>query len=227
MFFFTRWFSAMNLQHSGKWPSDHKKCCNMMKSGIINLFPGTCPQFSLTSPLMGTYSCPGSNIIYTCVLSSSANAVITLWSGSAFQCPPTNLISLTQRVGGTVQPFLSGSCGSLSAVTTNVTSTCYTSVLTIPAVQALNGNSVQCTNGFTKSDIVGNDTVKIMSEYSLGKYCNLINVCPSHLGVSLLPSLPWSCWEHDSNQFICGPADSDLDPSHYWWCSYQLQCHYQ
>ena len=62
-------------------------------------------------------------------------------------------------------PFLSGSCGSLSAVTTNVTSTCYTSVLTIPAVQALNGNSVQCTNGFTKSDIVGNDTVKIMSEY--------------------------------------------------------------
>ncbi|KAL5500735.1 hypothetical protein EMCRGX_G012333 [Ephydatia muelleri] len=132
--------SAMNLQHSGKWPSDHKKSCNMMKSGIINLFPGTCPQFSLTSPPMGTYSCPGT-----------------------FQCPPTNLISLTQRVGGTVQPFLSGSCGSLSAVTTNVTSTCYTSVLTIPAVQALNGNSVQCTNGFTKSDIVGNDTVKIMT----------------------------------------------------------------
>eukprot|EP00731_Ephydatia_muelleri_P011212 Em0006g106a len=53
--------SAMNLQHSGKWPSDHKKCCNMIK------------------------------------------------------------------------------------------------------IQALNGNSVQCTNGFTKSDIVGNDTVKIMT----------------------------------------------------------------
>ena len=142
------------------------QCVHDYKYSIIDLFPGTCPQFSLTSPPMGTYSCPGSNITYTCVLSSSANAVITLWSGSAFQCPPTNLISLTQRVGGVVQPFSSGSCGSLSAVTTNVTSTCYTSVLTIPAVQALNGNSVQCTNGITKSDIVGNDTVKIMSEYS-------------------------------------------------------------
>eukprot|EP00731_Ephydatia_muelleri_P011154 Em0006g48a len=56
--------SAMNLQHSGKWPSDHKKCCNMIK------------------------------------------------------------------------------------------------------IQALNDNSVQCTNGFTKSDIVGNDTVKIMTSPS-------------------------------------------------------------
>eukprot|EP00731_Ephydatia_muelleri_P011242 Em0006g136a len=40
----------------------------------------------------------------------------------------------------------------------------------------------------------------------------------SHLLFSFppnLPSLPWSCWERDSNQSICGPADSDLDPSHY------------
>ena len=54
-------------------------------------------------------------------------------------------------------------CGSLSAVTTNVTSTCYTSVLTIPAVQALNGATVGCQDGNTGA-VVGNDTVKILSE---------------------------------------------------------------
>ena len=113
---------------------------------------------------MGTYSCPGSNIIYTCALSSSAEAVITLWSGSAFQCPSTHQILLTQIVGGTVLlPFPSGSCGNLSAVTTNVTSTCYTSVLTIPAVQALNGATVVCVDG-SSLVVVGNDTLMIMSE---------------------------------------------------------------
>eukprot|EP00731_Ephydatia_muelleri_P011274 Em0006g168a len=96
---------------------------------------------------MGTYSCPGTNITYTCVLSSSGFGVVTLWSGSAFQCPPTNLIVLNQKVSGAVQPFTSVPCGSLSAVTTNVTSTCYTSVLTIAAVQALNGTTVGCQDG--------------------------------------------------------------------------------
>ena len=126
---------------------------------------GTCPQFSLTSPAMGTYSCPGSIITYVCVLSSSAPlAVITIWKGSAFQCPSTNhRISLTQLSDGVVQQFIPGSCGSLSAVTTNVTSTCYTSVLTIPAVQALNGATVVCQDGITGA-VVGNDTVKIISE---------------------------------------------------------------
>ena len=55
-------------------------------------------------------------------------------------------------------------CGNLSAVTTNVTSTCYTSVLTIPAVQALNGTTVVCGDGSSTGAVVGNDTVKILSE---------------------------------------------------------------
>ena len=96
---------------------------------------GTCPQFSLTSPPMGTYSCPGSNITYTCVLSSGATGVITVWSGSAFQCPPTNQIVLLQRSAGTLEAFTPVPCCRLFTVTTNVTSTCYTSVLTLPAVQ--------------------------------------------------------------------------------------------
>ena len=111
----------------------------------------------------GTYSCPGSNITYTCALNTSADTVVTLWSGSAFQCPTTNQIVLTQRAGGTVQPFTSESCGSLSAVTTDVTSTCYTSVLTIPAVQALNGTTVLCEDVISKA-VVGSDTVIVASE---------------------------------------------------------------
>ena len=90
--------------------------------------------------------------------------VITTWSGSVLQCPPTTQISLTQRAGGAVLlPFTPVPCGSLSAVTTNVTSTCYTSVLTIPAVQALNGTTVMCTDTLG-GIMVGSDTLKIISE---------------------------------------------------------------
>eukprot|EP00731_Ephydatia_muelleri_P011622 Em0006g516a len=124
---------------------------------------GTCPQFSLTSPPIGTYSCPGSNMTYTCVLSSSAAGVITVWSGSAFQCPPTNQIVLLQRSAGTLETFTPMSCGRLFAVTTNVTSTCYTSVLTIPAVQALDGTTVVCADVPASPGPVGNTTVKSTS----------------------------------------------------------------
>ena len=128
---------------------------------------------------MGTYSCPGSNITYTCVLSSSAPlGVSTAWSGSAFQCPPSNQIGLLQRLSGVVQPFTPQSCGSLSAVTTNVTSTCYTSVLTIPAVQALNGATVVCADGNTGA-VVGSDIMKIISELYM------IDIIPS---VTMVPS---------------------------------------
>ena len=68
-------------------------------------------------------------------------------------------------------------CGSLSAVTTNVTSTCYTSVLTIPAVQALNGATVVCGDGNTGA-VVGSDTVKIISELYM------IDIIPS---VTMVP----------------------------------------
>ena len=108
----------------------------------------------------GSYSCPGINITYTCVVNSSASTVVTVWSVPALQCP----IALLQRVGG-IQTFTTVSCGGLSAVTTNISTdgTCYTSVLTIPAVQALNGATVMCED--TKGAVVGNDTLKIISEF--------------------------------------------------------------
>ena len=55
------------------------------------------------------------------------------------------------------------SCGKLTAVTINVTSSCYTSVLTIPADQTLNGTTVMCGDGYTDV-VVGNATLIIMSK---------------------------------------------------------------
>ena len=89
----------------------------------------------------------------------------TVWKGSAFDCPSTgsqvaNRLALYQKSDGVVNPHASGSCGNLSAVTTNVSTDgyCYTSVLTIPAVQGLNGTTVICVDGITTA-VVGNDTV--------------------------------------------------------------------
>eukprot|EP00731_Ephydatia_muelleri_P011678 Em0006g572a len=59
------------------------------------------------------------------------------------------------------------SCGSLSAVTTNVISTCYTSVLTIPAVQALDGTTVMCADGISGA-VVGSGTVNLRMAASPG-----------------------------------------------------------
>ena len=87
--------------------------------------------------------------------------MITIWRGSAFNCISTgNQLSLNQKSGGVVNPTAGGSCGNLSAVTANVSTDgyCYTSVLTIPAVQGLNGTTVMCVDGVTGA-VVGYDTV--------------------------------------------------------------------
>ena len=138
--------------------------------GNISILPdisGSCQQFTLSYPPKGTYSCPGSNITYTCKLCSHFAGVTTVWRGSAFNCPSTgsqvaNRLALYQKSDGVVNPHARGSCGSLSAVTTNVSTDgyCYTSVLTIPAVQGLNGTTVMCVDGVTGA-VVGNDTVNV------------------------------------------------------------------
>ena len=98
----------------------------------------------------------------------------TVWKGSAFDCPSTgsqvaNRLSLYQKSDRVINPNASGSCGRLSAVTTNVSTdeNCYTSVLTIPAVRRLNGTTVICADGVTGAG-VGNDTVIVMITGVLG-----------------------------------------------------------
>ena len=98
----------------------------------------------------------------------------TVWKGSAFNCPSTeiqvaNRLALYQKSDGVINPNASGSCGSLSAITTNVSTDgyCYTSVLTIPAVQGLNGTTVMCVDG-VNGNVTGNDTVIVKMTGDLG-----------------------------------------------------------
>ena len=60
-----------------------------------------------------------------------------------------------QRLYGIVQSFTAVTCGNPSVETTNVTSTCYKFVLTIPVVQALNGTTVMCEDAIS-AHTVGN-----------------------------------------------------------------------
>eukprot|EP00731_Ephydatia_muelleri_P009798 Em0005g384a len=55
---------------------------------------------------------------------------------------------------------VSGSCGNLSAVMTNISGTCYTSVLTIPTPQYFNGTTVMCRDG-SFGTLIGSDTLNI------------------------------------------------------------------
>eukprot|EP00731_Ephydatia_muelleri_P033173 Em0025g129a len=111
---------------------------------------------------MRTLLCPGDNITYTCTL-SSGSAAITQWTGSGFQCSnpgaAANTIQITQSSSGSLNT-LPVSCGNLSAVMTNISGACYTSVLTIPTPQYFNGTTVTCRDGFANT-LIGNDTLNI------------------------------------------------------------------
>ncbi|KAL5494322.1 hypothetical protein EMCRGX_G015629 [Ephydatia muelleri] len=113
---------------------------------------------------MRTLLCPGDIITYTCAFNSSFNSITTWWTGSGFQCPsfagsPANTITLSQPAGGPLNT-VPGSCGNLSAVMTNISGTCYTSVLTIPTPLYLNGTTVTCRDGTTGS-LIASDTLKM------------------------------------------------------------------
>ena len=177
----------------------------VFRINVFYLHSDTYPQFSSVN----TSTCPGNTITYTCTINSSAYSISTIWSGSAFQCNstvsrPANQITLTQKSGGSVIPIAGGSCGSLSAVTTNVTSSCYTSVLTIPAVQALNGTTINCTDGVTGT-IVGSDIVRITSELR-SLHPSLVHLihAPSHYFILLSPPQPLSSSPSSSTSiYLC------------------------
>lgn len=128
---------------------------------------------------MRTLLCPGDVIIYTCAQSSSALAVITWWTVSGFQCSnpgsPVNTIQLMQLANS---PLLntSVSCGTIFAVMTNINGTCYTSALTIPTPQSLNGTTVTCRESFSGATI-GNDTLIIQLASPPGSPTVLLNAC--------------------------------------------------
>ncbi|KAL5494343.1 hypothetical protein EMCRGX_G015656 [Ephydatia muelleri] len=130
-----------------------------------------CPSFNINYPPMRTLLCPGDIITYTCTFNSSSPIVIPQWTGSGFQCSnpgaAANIIQLTQSSSGSLST-VPVSCGNLSAVMTNISGTCYTSVLTIPTPQYFNGTTVTCRDGITGT-LIGNDTLNIQLA------CNLVS----------------------------------------------------
>ncbi|KAL5494315.1 hypothetical protein EMCRGX_G015618 [Ephydatia muelleri] len=133
---------------------------------VINVYyhvdTAACPSFNINYPPMRTLLCPGDNITYTCTFSTSTLTAVTWWSGSGFTCPansPSNTTQLTQPTGASLNT-VPVSCGNLSAVMTNVSGTCYTSVLTIPTPQYFNGTTVTCRDG-SFGTLIGNDTLNI------------------------------------------------------------------
>ena len=137
MFFFCKWLSAFPLL----------------------LCTADCPSFNINYPSMRTLLCPGDTITYTCALNSSNTPVSTQWVLSAQQCPNTaNAITLAQAAGASLNQAVV-SCGNFSAVMTNVSGTCFTSVLTIPTPQYFNGTTVLCRE--TNLAPVGSGTLNI------------------------------------------------------------------
>ena len=114
---------------------------------------------------MRTLLGPEDNVTYTCTISSSFNTITTWWTGSGFQCPanagsPTDIIfTLTISVYDYLNT-VPGSCGNLYTMMTNISGTCYTSVLTIPTPQYFNGTTVTCRDGVSGT-LIGSDTLNI------------------------------------------------------------------
>ena len=133
-----------------------------------------CPSFNINYPSMRTLLCPEDIITYTCAFSSSFNTITTWWTGSGFRCPsyagsPANTIALSQPASGYgTLNTVPVSCGNLSAVMTNISGTCYTSVLTIPTPQYFNGSTVMCQHGTTGA-VVGSHTLNIRLASKLHK----------------------------------------------------------
>ena len=117
---------------------------------------GNCPFFGRTTPPLGTYLCPSDKVNYTCTINDSSTNVITTWLGSVFQ--QCTQILLAQRGLNGPNPTISGSCGNLSAMTTDITGACYTSVLTISSPRYVNGSTVSCGG----AGIVGSETLNVL-----------------------------------------------------------------
>ncbi|KAL5500695.1 hypothetical protein EMCRGX_G012290 [Ephydatia muelleri] len=142
---------------------------------------------------MRTLLCPGDIITYTCTISSGFDSIIIRWTGSSgFQCStpgaPANTIQLTQAANSSLNT-LPGSCGSLFAVMTNISGTCYTSVLTIPTPQYFNGTNVTCRDGIINA-IVGSDTLNIQLASSPGAPSGLqtTSLCINSLTIQWTPA---------------------------------------
>eukprot|EP00731_Ephydatia_muelleri_P011447 Em0006g341a len=107
---------------------------------------------------------------------------------------------------------------------------CLSSILTVNITAAMNGSNVICFNtnvaNSSITTVVSSTTIYVIELFELA-----VDMGTGNKSLLLSPLSPSrSCQDHcmgTSSDQSTRPADSDLDPSHYWWCSYQLHCHYQ
>ena len=102
---------------------------------------------------------------YTCTVVDSSGILTTFWRGTAFNCPPSNVIPLSHQlfIGGT-----SGTCnsGAITAASVGVVDNCYTSRLMVYVSVGLNETTVECTIVLSGMR-VGNHTLLIAGMYIL------------------------------------------------------------
>ena len=105
------------------------------------------------------YACPGEVVNYTCTVVDNTRIGSTFWRGTVFNCPPSNVTSLSHQVFNIGE---SGTCnsGAITAETVNVVDNCYTSRLLVTVSSALNETTVECTRDLSGTG-VGNRTILI------------------------------------------------------------------
>ncbi len=98
---------------------------------------------------------------YTCTVVSGT---VTLWSGTAFDCPGSNnrisLLHSPQFSGGETGTCTNGTIRAAGiSVDTSGTEDCYTSELSVNISANMDGRSVVCARDVTM--IIGNDSLRV------------------------------------------------------------------
>ncbi|XP_064397560.1 uncharacterized protein LOC135344313 isoform X2 [Halichondria panicea] len=104
--------------------------------------------------------CPGDMETYTCTV---VGGVVTVWSGTAFDCPPANSVILLhgQYSGGTAAATCTSGAisGNGTLVDTSGVEPCYTSELLVTISANMDGQTVMCSRDDTT--LIGSDTLRV------------------------------------------------------------------
>ncbi len=103
--------------------------------------------------------CPGDVETYICTVVGGG---VTVWSGTAFDCPPVNAIQLAHVLysGGTAGTCTSGAIsGNGTSVDTSGAEPCYTSELSVTVSANMDGQTVVCTRDATA--MIGTDSLRV------------------------------------------------------------------
>ena len=131
---------------------------------LQSCFSGLAANNSLSPPpVLASGGCirAGETVSFECVAVDIVGAASTVWRGSAFNCP-TSEVTTNNTITLPHGFFLSGAvgtCDSLMARGDSVEGNCYSSTLTVPATSGLDGTTVECSLGGVID--IGSSTLQI------------------------------------------------------------------